>query len=264
MRVRRVPTRRTPPEPERTEEEETIRQLRERVDRLESHAESLEADLADRDDRVAELEGELEEAKREERIEARTRRAVSRLERETDRLERERDEAEERVAELESKVETLKELWRLDHSNFEHVAADRGLASVKVVEQFTLDALDAADEAYGLVAGDIVYLRDASGAGRRTAERLAETDPRAVIRDGNLSDVADQVLFDHDVPVVPVDAVRVREVDELAVVEETALEDALDDWERRAKRRQKAEKAEHLDRIISEHRAGRTLPETEE
>ncbi|MDZ5812420.1 DUF460 domain-containing protein [Halorubrum sp. AD140] len=253
-----------PTEPERTEEEETIRRLRERVDRLESHAESLEADLAERDDRIAELESELEEAKREERVEARTRRVVSRLERETDRLERERDEARETAEELEGKVETLKELWRLDHSNFDDLAADRGLVSVKVVEQFTLDALKAADEAYGLVAGDVVYLRDASGAGRRTAERLAETDPRAVIRDGNLSAVADQVLFDHDVPVVPADAVPVREVDELAVANEGELEDALDDWEKRAERRRRAEKQEHLDRIISEHRAGRTPPETEE
>ncbi|GAA0516773.1 hypothetical protein SAMN04488066_11811 [Halorubrum aquaticum] len=252
-----------PTEPERTEEEETIRRLRDRVDRLESHAESLETDLADRDDRIAELEAELEDARREERIEARSRRIVSRLERETDRLERERDEARETVAELEGKVETLKELWRLDHSNFDDVAADRGLTSVKVVEQFTLDALDAADEAYGLVAGDVVYLRDASGAGRRTAERLAETDPRAVIRDGNLSEVADQVLFDHGIPVVPASAVDVREVDELAVAEESELEAAVDDWESRAERRRRDERAERLDRIISEHRAGTEL-ETEE
>ncbi|MFC5278317.1 DUF460 domain-containing protein [Halorubrum rubrum] len=252
-----------PTEPERTEEEETIRRLRDRVDRLESHAESLEADLAERDDRIEELEADLEEAKREERIEARSRRIVSRLERETDRLERERDEARETVAELEGKVETLKELWRLDHSNFDDVAEGRGLVSVKPVEQFTLDALDAADEAYGLVAGDVVYLRDASGAGRRTAERLAGTDPRAVIRDGNLSEVADRVLFDGGIPVVPADDVPVREVDELAVAEEAALEAAIDDWESRAERRRRDERAERLDRIISEHRAGTRL-ETEE
>ena len=254
-----------PTEPDRTEEEETIRRLRERVDRLESHAESLEADLDDRDDRIAELESELEEAKREERIEARTRRAVSRLERETDRLERERDDARETVADLERKVETLKELWRLDHSNFGDVAEGRGLVSVKVVEQFTLDALDATDDAYGLVAGDVVYLRDPSGAGRRTAERLAATEPRAVIRGtGNLSDVADEVLFDSAVPVVPAADVSVREVDELAVASEAALADAVDEWEERAETRRRDEKAERIDRIISEHRAGRTLPETGE
>jgi predicted RNase H-like nuclease (RuvC/YqgF family) len=136
---------------------------------------------------------------------------------------------------------------------------------VKVVEQFTLDALDAADEAYGLVAGDVVYLRDASGAGRRTAERLAETEPRAVIRgEGNLSDVADEVLFDRAVPVVDADAVPVREVDELAVASEEDLAEAVEEWEARAEERRRDEKAERIDRIISEHRAGRTLPETEE
>ena len=253
-----------PTEPDRTESEETIRRLRERVDRLESHADRLEADVSERDDRIEELEAALEEAKREERIEARSRRIVSRLERETDRLERERDEARETVAELERKVETLKELWKLDHSNFSDVADDEGLVSVKTVEQFTLDALDATDEAYGLVSGDVVYLRDASGAGRRTAERLADAEPRAVIRDGNLSDVADQVLFDHEIPVVPAAAVPVREVDELAVTREAELEAAVDDWETQAERRRRDEKAERLDRIISEHRAGTTLPETEE
>jgi len=253
-----------PTEPERTEEEETIRRLRERVDRLESHAESLENDLAERDERVAELEDELEEAKREERIEARSRRIVSRLERETDRLERERDEARERVDELESKVETLKRLWKLDHSNFTDVAAEKGLVSVKPVTQFTLDAIAEAAEAYGIAAGDVVYLRDASGAGRRTAERLAEHEPRAVIRDGNLSDVADAVLFERSVPVVPIDDVPVREIDELAVADEAELESAIDDWHDRAEARARAEKAERLDRIISEHRAGTTLPETEE
>ena len=253
-----------PTAPERSPEEETIRRLRDRVDRLESYTDRLESKVEARDEQIEELEDELEAAKREERIEARTRRIVSRVERESDRIARERDEARERVDELERKLETLKELWKLDHSNFTDVADDEGLVSVKVVEQFTLDAIDAAADAYGLVAGDVVYLRDASGAGRRTAERLASAEPRAVIRDGNLSEVADQVLFDHDVPVVPADAVSVREVDELAVAAEADVEAAVAEWESRAEQRRREAKAARLDRIISEHRAGTTLPESEE
>ena len=253
-----------PTAPERSPEEETIRRLRDRVDRLESYTDRLESDVEARDERIEELETELEDAKREERIEARTRRIVSRVERESDRIERERDEAREQVEQLERKLETLKELWKLDHSNFTDVADDEGLVSVKVVEQFTLDAIDDTDDAYGLVAGDVIYLRDASGAGRRTAERLASTEPRAVIRDGNLSEVADQVLFDHDVPVVPVDGVSVREVDELAVAPEADVEAAIAEWESRAEQRRREAKAARLDRIISEHRAGTTLPESEE
>jgi predicted RNase H-like nuclease (RuvC/YqgF family) len=86
-----------------------------------------------------------------------------------------------------------------------------------------------------------------------------------VIRDeGNLSDVADEVLFERSIPVVPADAVPIREVDELAVASEDDLADAVADWEERAEQRRRDEKAERIDRIISEHRAGRTLPETEE
>ena len=59
------------------------------------------------------------------------------------------------------------------------VDTEGNLVAVKPIEQFTVDAIEAADEEYGIAAGDVVYLRDASGAGRRTAERLAEAEPRA-------------------------------------------------------------------------------------
>jgi hypothetical protein len=128
---------------------------------------------------------------------------------------------------------------------------------VKVVEQFTRDAIDDADERFGLVAGDVVLFRDASGAGRSTAQRLADIDPRVVLRNGNLSDAADEVLFDHGIPVAPADDVAVQEVDELAIAKERDVEAAIADWEDRAEERKKEQKTEMVDQIISEHRADR-------
>jgi len=236
-------------------EERRIKRLERQVDRLESQVEELEGKLAERDERIAEYEDELSDARREERREARERREVNRLERETERLERERDQERERADELESKLERLKTLWKLDHSDFADVSAGRDLVPVKVIEQFTRDAIDAADEAYGLASGDVIYLRDASGAGRSTAARLVETEPRVVLRDGNLSDVADEVLFEHGVPVAPADDVTIQEVDELAVARESEVEGAVADWERRADERSREKKSEMVDQIISEHRA---------
>ena len=164
--------------------------------------------------------------------------------------------------ELAEKLDRLKSLWKLDHSNFADVADEKeGLVSVKVVEQFTRDAIDEADEEFGLVEGDIVMFRDASGAGKSTAQRLSAVNPRLVLRDGNLSDIADEVLFDHDIPVAPAEMVPVQEVDELAVAKEQAVEDAIEDWAERAEDRQKAQKAEMVDQIISEHRADRPASE---
>jgi predicted RNase H-like nuclease (RuvC/YqgF family) len=128
---------------------------------------------------------------------------------------------------------------------------------VKVIEQFTTDAIEAADEAFGLAEGDVVYLRDASGAGRSTATRLADVDPRVVLKDGGLSEAADDLLFEHDVPVGPADDVTIQEVDELAVAREQDVDAVIADWEDRAAERAKERQEELVDQLISEHRADR-------
>ncbi len=245
-------------ERELTEEERRIRQLETQVERLQRHVETLEETVEERDETIADLEGELSEARKQERREARERREVTRLERENRRLERERNEAREEREALEGKLERLKTLWKLDHSNFADVSEKKaGLAPVKVVEQFTHGAIESAHERFGLAEGDIIMLRDASGAGRSTAELLADINPKIVIRNGELSDMADRVLFDHEIPVAPAESVTVQEVDELAVTRESEIEKAIADWEERAEERRRQQSAEMVDRLISEHRADR-------
>jgi predicted RNase H-like nuclease (RuvC/YqgF family) len=244
-----------PPEP--SPEQRRINDLERQVDRLQSHVEDLEADLADRDDRIEDLEAELSERRREEREAARERREVSRLQRDLSRVEDERDRARERAEELEEKLARLKELWKLDHSNFSDVADERaGLVPVKPVAEFTRDAIRAADEAYGLAEDDVVYLRNAGGAGTSTAELLVETDPRVVLKRGGLSEAADRVLFEHEVPVADADPVTIQEVDDLAVARESEVEAAIDRWRDRARERRRERTEEMVDQVISEHRAG--------
>jgi len=111
------------------------------------------------------------------------------------------------------------------------------------------------DEAVGLTSGDIVYFRDASGAGRSTAEKLVDIEPRVVLREGGLSDVADEVLFEAEIPVGPAEDVSIQEIDELAVVDDSEIEAVIDDWEERAAEREREQKASMVDELISEHRA---------
>jgi predicted RNase H-like nuclease (RuvC/YqgF family) len=101
----------------------------------------------------------------------------------------------------------------------------------------------------------VIFLRDASGAGRSTAERLAEIQPRVVLKDGgNLSDIADEILFENEIPVGSVENVGMQEVDELAVAREGDVEDVINDWHDRAEERRREQNAEMVDQIISEHR----------
>jgi predicted RNase H-like nuclease (RuvC/YqgF family) len=245
------------PDNEQSPEQKRISQLESQVAQLQSHVESLEDTIDEKDDRIDDLEGKLSEARSETRVEARKDREVTRLERENRRLKGEVDEREERVDELEGKLERLKALWKLDHSNFADISEKKeGLTPVKVVEQFTSDAIDDADERFGLAEDDVILFRDASGAGASTADKIVDVSPKIVLRDGGLSDIADEILFKHDVPVAPAEMVTVQEVDELAVAREREVEAAIDDWAERAEEREREQNAQMVDRLISEHRAG--------
>ena len=237
-----------------------IASLEQRLDRLEDYVERLESTIEEKDEEIAEYEEALEDARREDRRDVRERRTVNRLEREVDRLERALADERDRADGLEAKLERLKALWKLDHSDFDAVSekVDQALVPVKPIDQFTLDAIEAADEDYGLAPGEVILLRDASGAGRRTAERLATVEPRVILkRGGGLSEVADEVLFEHAIPVGPADDVTIREVDELAVAREADVEAVIDDWRDRARQRERSRNAQLVDRVISEHRAER-------
>ncbi|MEF8893338.1 DUF460 domain-containing protein [Halodesulfurarchaeum sp.] len=244
-----------PPEP--SPEQVRIRDLETQVERLQSHVEDLKVRLDEKDSTIEDLQNRLSSAKREERTEARSRREVSKLQWENNRLKGELEEERRAREDLEAKLERLKELWKLDHSNFSDVDQAGDLTSVKMIEKFTVESIEAADEAFGIATGDVVYLRDASGAGRRTAERLIEYEPGLVLRNGGISDVADRLLFEHKVPVASADLVTIQEVDELAVAREADVTAAIEDWEERARERLHSKNAAMVDQLISEHRADR-------
>ncbi|WP_436908773.1 DUF460 domain-containing protein [Halosimplex marinum] len=245
------------PDNEQSPEQRRISQLESQVAQLQSHVESLEDTIDEKDAEIDDLEGKLSEARSETRKEARKDREVTRLERENRRLQGEIDEKDDRIEELEGKLERLKALWKLDHSNFADVSeAKEGLTPVKVVEQFTSDAIDDADERFGLAEDDVIMFRDASGAGASTADKIVDVDPKLVLRNGGLSDVADEILFKHDIPVAPANLVTIQEVDELAVAREREVEAAVEDWNERAEERERERNAAMVDRLISEHRAG--------
>jgi hypothetical protein len=81
------------------------------------------------------------------------------------------------------------------------------------------------------------------------------------LKRGGLSDAADDVLFEHEIPVAPAADVTIQEVDELAVARESEVAAAVEDWEVRAEERRRARNESMVDQIISEHRAGENVGE---
>ncbi len=236
-----------------------ISTLEERVKRQRNHIESLKAELVTKESEIGELEDRLQQARTEERRTVRRERAVTRLERENRRLERELEATQDELATLDEKVERMKALWRLDHSNFADVEeAKAGLVPVKPIEKFTVDAIVAADRDYGLAPDDVIYLRDATGAGEAAARKLTEVEPRVVLIAGGLTKVSKQILWEADIPVGSIDEVAMQEVDELAVAREADVESVIERWRRLATERRLEQKRALVDELIDEHRRGRS------
>lgn len=251
----------TQPAPKPSPEQQRINTLENRLERLEDHITTLEETLTAKEARIEDLETQLSKRRSEERREVQQRRIVTRLRRQTDRLARERDEWEETAEERAKKLERLKQLWRLDHENFSDLAPEaRGLVPVKPIEKFTLEAIAAAEDSFGLAQDDVILLRDATGAGRETAERLVAIQPRVVIKRGGLTNPAKEVFFESATPFGERSDVRIQEVDELAVASEGDVEDLIESWERQAAARERDRRDALVDQVISEHRAER-LPD---
>jgi predicted RNase H-like nuclease (RuvC/YqgF family) len=84
---------------------------------------------------------------------------------------------------------------------------------------------------------------------------VVDIEPRVVLREGGLSDAADEILFEAGIPVGPAEDVSIQEIDELAVVDDEEIEAVIEDWEQRAEEREREAKASMVDELISEHRA---------
>jgi len=239
-----------------TEEEERIRGLQNKVTDLKSETEDLEERVERKNNRIDELEDELRNARSEQARDVRERDEVERLLRKNDELRRKLKRERRARKATRQKLNRLKKLWRVEHPDFADELGD-DYAVVKAVEEFTKSALDDAEGSFGLREGDIVLLEDASGAGRATAERLASVEPRLVLKNGSMSDEADEILFDAGVPVGEADEVEMRRIDEFGIVRDEDIEDAVHRWEERAEERRLQRNEEMVDKLITEYRVER-------
>ncbi|MDY6764960.1 MAG: DUF460 domain-containing protein [Halobacteria archaeon] len=242
---------------ELTEEEKEIKRLKKQVERLKSYVDELEEEVDEKEEEIEELKEELSDERRREAREIRKQREVRRLERKNEDLKRKLSEEESKKDEVQNKLERLKKLWKIDHSDLADLAEARDYTVVKLVDKFTKSAIEKADDNFGLSEGDVIYIKDASGAGKSTAEMVAEIDPRVVLKNGRLSKEADRVLFENDVPVGPAEDIPIREVDDLGIARETDIQEVIEEWEKKAEERELEEKSEMVDKLISEYRVER-------
>ncbi len=241
---------------ERADEEvvrqrDSIRKYEETIRELKEYQEELEKELVLKDNRIGELEKFIsrqrdrvyKELKREKELRIRDKEIAA--------LRIRVSESGKRIASLNERIHNLKNVRRLEMSG--------KLLPVKIIQAFTKDSIQRTEVQFGIKKDDILLLRDASGGGAMTAKMIAEFGVRAVIICNEMSHAADDEMFRLNVPVLMAKDVKMKfdPAEEIAVIDPEDIGNAIDEWNRKAEERRKAEKEEWLASLVDEYRSQR-------
>jgi len=242
-------------QPPRSQEEfeSEIRKLRKRLaaqktrsERLMRYNEELKQELSHQSQHTDRLRRRLQEVKQKAYIKARETVEYQRLSQRCTRLKRTIGQKDTEIAHLKERIASLMDVKELEMRE--------DLIPVKPIERFTKEAIT--DIAHPIERGDVLYIRDASGGGKGTAELLASLHPRAVLFDEEMSHSAREVLLSRQIPLLRAEGL-VRSFDEVLAVSPEVLDAKIDAWqsELAAYTRQVHERM--LDEIVGEYRSER-------
>jgi predicted RNase H-like nuclease (RuvC/YqgF family) len=126
---------------------------------------------------------------------------------------------------------------------------------VKIISSFTKESIQHTKEVYGLKKGDLVYLENPSGGGPVTASMLAEAGVRAVLTSEEMPHAALEYFYDSGLPVIK--ALEVQRVDDFAMIDPVKLNEAISEWEEKARARIKEKEHQQFKSILDEYRSER-------
>jgi hypothetical protein len=230
---------------------ESLRRYEESVRDMKRYQEELKEKLDLKDDKIRELEKIIsrqrdkvyKEFKREKEFRIRDKEIVS--------LRSKVSESGKRIASLNERIHNLKNVRRLEMSG--------RLLPVKIIQAFTKDSIQKTQEQFGIKKDDIILLKDASGGGTMTAKMIADPGVRAVIICDDMSHAAKEELFRLNVPVLMAKEVKIKfdPAEEIAVIYPEDINNAIDEWNKKAEERRKHEKEEWLASLVDEYRSER-------
>lgn len=244
-------------EPSSTPEASAIRsqnqQLAEQVKTLRAYVDDLKADLAENDEVVSRLNDRLQNMKEK------TAREIKR-----DHEIKIRDKEIERLRSLlRSERKYTKKLKKslVRQKKTEQIEEIKGLQRLTLLEAFSREAVAKALEQGRVGHGDLVFLVDASGGGKNTAELLIAQGIECVITDSDMAPAVREYFLESGIPVFSSKELPVQMVDRLPFVRPEDVEAARERWNEQMKARQAKRQAERLENIIQEYRVERRKEE---
>ena len=242
--------------PEKRDEEafhlrESIRKYEDMINEMKAKQEFLEKGLLLRDERIRDFEGLIKKQRLDVYKELKKDKTIQIRDMDIQRLQNKISEKNRKISDLNERIHKLKRVRRLEISG--------RVLPVKIIFSFTKDSILKTRETVGIKKDDLVLLKDSSGGGTITAKMLADLGVRAVIICNDMSHVAEEELFDQNVPVLRAKDVNMQfdSIEELAVIDPDDMKRAIEDWNKKAQQRRAAAKEEWLKSLVDEYRSER-------
>jgi len=135
---------------------------------------------------------------------------------------------------------------------------NEGWVAIKVIRKFTQEEIEKTEKIYGLHPGDTVYIIDTTGGGGQTAELLLNYKIKAIIGNiDHLSYYAKKKLIEYQLPLIDIDDIELIRMDEIAIVREEDLIQAINQAKKEIDQIVVKEKESFLEKILQEYRKER-------
>ncbi|MBE0520837.1 MAG: DUF460 domain-containing protein [Candidatus Methanoperedenaceae archaeon] len=230
---------------------ELVRKYEEDIAEMKAYQHELESRLRKKDSRIWELEKLIGKMSTDVYKQLKKEKGIKVRDKDISRLKHQVSENNTYISHLRKRIDKLKTVRRLEISG--------RVLPVKIIAAFTKDSIIKTQEEVGIKKDELILLKDASGGGSVTARMLADMGVRAVIVCNEMSHAAEEELFNMDVPVVDVRDVNVQfdRKEEFAVVKPEDIERAMEEWNRKAGIRKKADNEKWLESLVDEYRSER-------
>jgi uncharacterized protein len=192
-----------------------IKRQDEQINRLSSYVADLKRSVQSSQANVLRLQNKIDVVQSENAKNVKLHREITFRQKEIDRLSAELAQSKRVNRGLQKRARKLKDIRAAEHT--------KAVKAVKIVKSFNREAIEAADEQFGLAEG-IVLLEDASGGGIATAELLVSKGIRAVVVKNEMSDVARKTLFGANVPIFSMRELPMQLSGNLITINKNALE----------------------------------------
>jgi hypothetical protein len=227
-----------------------IKRQDEQINRLSSYVADLNESLQLDQEKVLKLQNKINTIRSQDAKNLRRDREVTFRQKEIDRLSAELVRTKRVNEGLQKRIRKLKQIGATERN--------KAVKAVKVVKSFNREAIQAADDQFGLSEG-IILFEDASGGGIAAAEFLVNKRIRAVVVKNEMSHVARKTLFEADIPIFSMRELALDLSGTLMTIDKNALELMIEKGQTEIANAKQQEQLRRLESLVEAYKHERTI-----